>query len=130
MRLPERHPELSLLPSGGGTYEVGGADAIWEPRPGSPNIIDLSFRGKHFELSKEGAGPKGRPRYLVTNTRKPDGKILHARSIVELVRQLDLYFDHLVDLIDERIAKRLEESEERIGKRIEARVDRLEKGLG
>jgi hypothetical protein len=108
--------ELKLSVVSGGSYEAGGNKATWIPRPGSSKVIDLYFRGKRFEVTQEGSGPQGRPRFLVNRTRQPDGKLLQGREIAELIQKLDLFWPDLIEL-PERL------------NRIEGTLDRIEKAV-
>src|SRR5213079_3366031 len=105
---------LKLSVVSGGCYEAGGNKATWIPRPGSSKVIDLYFREKRFEITQEGRGPQGRPRFLVNRTRQPDGKLLQGREISELIQKLACFWPDLIE-----VPARLE--------RIEGKLDRIAK---
>jgi hypothetical protein len=48
--------KLSLHGRTGGKYQLDSDTAIWQPHPGDEKVIDLSFRGKSFEVTREGTG--------------------------------------------------------------------------
>ena len=109
-------PELKLSVVSGGSYEAGGNKATWAPRKHDPKVIDLDFREKRFEVTQEGRGPNGRPRFLVNRTRQPDRKLLQGRDITELIQKLDRFWPDLIE-----IPARME--------RIEGTLDRIEKAV-
>jgi len=104
--------ELQFVLAGGARYEIGSHIATWQRRSNDEKIIDLSFRGKHFEITQEGTGSVGRPRFLVNGIRTPEGKLFQGRGLLELLRKLDDNWDSFVE-----IPARLE--------RIERRIDTL-----
>jgi hypothetical protein len=108
--------ETPLLPRASCRREAGGNKATWIPRPGSSKVIDLYFREKRFEVTQEGRGPQGRPRFLVNRTRKPDGKLLQGRDITELIQKLDFFWSDLIE-----VPVRLD--------RIEGKIDRIAKAV-
>ena len=114
--------ELKLFVIEGGNYEAGGNKASWRVRPGS-NVIDLHFREKRFEITREGTGPNGRPRFLINGTRQPDGKLFQGRDILELIRKLDLFWPELIQLparfdgFEGRVDRKLD--------RFEGKLDRI-----
>jgi hypothetical protein len=93
-----RQPELQLPKISGGRYKVRSHIATWQHRSNDEKIIDLSFRGKPFEVTREGSGPNGRQRMLINGIRKPDGKLFQGRSLLELVHKLDLHFNDFVEV--------------------------------
>lgn len=94
----QSEPHLQLPESSGGRYKVRSHIATWQHRSNDEKIIDLSFRRKRFEVTREGSGPNGRPRMLINGIRKPDGKLFQGRSLLELVRELDRHFNDFVEM--------------------------------
>jgi hypothetical protein len=90
--------ELQFTMDGGGSYQVGTHAATWQRRANDEKIVDLSFRGKRFEVTREGSGPGGRPRMFINGIRTPDGKLFQGRSLTELVRKLARHFDDFVEI--------------------------------
>ncbi len=77
------------LAGGASGYEIGSHIATWQRRSNDEKIVDLSFRGKHFEITQEGTGPSGRPRFLINGIRTSDDKLFQGRALLELVRKLN-----------------------------------------
>jgi hypothetical protein len=102
--------ELRLRLTAGGSYQLGEHVATWRHRLNDEKIIDLIFRGKSFEISREGSGPNGRPRMFINGVRTADGKLFQGRSLLELIRKLDLYFDDLIEIPSQlrRIERKLD----------------------
>jgi hypothetical protein len=107
--MDSQQSELQLLALvGGASFVIGSHVATWQRRPNDEKIVDLSFRGKHFEITQEGPGAilhadgqigtGGRPRMLINGIRRPDGRLFQGRSLKELVRMLDLYFDDFIEI--------------------------------
>jgi hypothetical protein len=90
--------ELKLSVVSGGSYDAGGNKATWAPRHASSNVIDLYFSEKRFEVTQEGTGPNGRPRFLINRTRQPDGKLLQGRGMPELIQKLERFWPELTEL--------------------------------
>src|ERR1700730_14591718 len=90
--------ELQLAETSGGRYQVGSHIAAWRHRSGDEKIIDLSFRGKAFAITRESSTPNGRPRMFINGIRQPDGKLFQGRCLLELVRKLDDLFDDFIEI--------------------------------
>jgi hypothetical protein len=90
--------ELQFALAGGASYEIGSHIATWQRRSNDEKIIDLSFRGKHFEITQEGSGPGGRPRMLINGIRRPDGRLFQGRSLLELLRELNNNWGSFVEI--------------------------------
>jgi hypothetical protein len=99
-REDSQQPELKAFALAGGAsrYEIGSHIATWQRRSNDEKIVDLSFREKRFEITQEGSGPGGRPRMFINGIRRPDGRLFQGRSLKELVRMLDLYFDDFIEI--------------------------------
>ena len=113
--------QFFALAGGASRYEIRSHIATWQRRSNDEKIVDLSFRGKHFEITQEGSGPGGRPRMFINGIRRPDGRLFQGRSLKELVRMLDLHFDDFIE-----IPARLERMERKldtlIGRRRESKT--------
>jgi hypothetical protein len=126
MRAPRedsQQPELKsfALVGGASRYEIGSHIATWQRRSNDEKIVDLSFRGKRFEITQEGSGPSGRPRMFINGIRRPDRRLFQGRSLKELVRMLDLHFDDFIEIPArlERIERKLDTL---IGRRRESKT--------
>jgi hypothetical protein len=105
--------ELGFVVVQGGSYDVEGSKATWRSR--GEKIIDLTFAGRKFKVTREGRGVAGNPRFHVNGYTQPDGKLLQGRSIPELVRKLQRFGKAIIRRLD------------RLEANMHARFDRMEK---
>jgi hypothetical protein len=109
--------EMSLGHVDGGAYRLGRNVAVWKTRADDSHIIDLSFRGRRYKITKESRGPQGRCRLFVNGFRQPDGKLLQGRELTELIRKIDRFHGILINQLD------------RIETTMHAGFNRIEKAL-